>query len=930
MGLPRLAPLIGLALLSGTTSLLLRPGDPALAAAPSCPKPTAKQCLAPGYVQSSCAKQHVDVCKPVIETALAEDRRVNPGQRRKMLRVGGSEMPRDLRTGRHFPYKGPKKHRGKKAKKTYKPSPAKSKPGTGMIKMVGYEGPVSPKKQGPKTAYHRNISWAHNGKKITSCDEFAYESLHDWSRFVDVSRTCRGRADCLTELGLIQKTPGLDHPMLDTAGRKLDVQISLNKGQLPKNTFFERADKFAFSAGPNGFSPTNETPWKTMAAHLRHGASYHWIGTAPAKGKPGKKTLADSAMPISAKWKTYGDEFDFHRKLRKRTKGLSQAERAEFARRRKLMRELLNLMQAKAEAWDQIQSAAKLETGKMPEVQIPFLTDVSDPFVQLINAQKQLKATQRAARQVKKKLGAGKLRKMPGAGIKSRLVPRAKHGANEFRSLEEIDADLEELGVFAAPSKRGRPSKKQRRAKKDKKKRGRKAQQLRRAKRGKKKGKPKSGAAVGKVMTTPNGDAHIGQFQGTHIPEIKPMSVCGEWNKPGEWTKTMTPFSDLLGYGPISCRIGVLLRHEWARNMAGQASCLDLTDPSCDWSPEMFTQRFVQDLPYASEFASIRNECMEWTADEFGPEDSSVIAVEKRIAKVKKKAAKAKKLLAPFAMGEPSAHGQAYGDSYDENDTWGDKDIFASGYAAGVGWEVKPVASSPKGKVCALEGHAEAKFNVNAWFFGSKQKVVNALGRIAAEKGEAKLDAHVVALGYHLFSQKNDVTLSKAWTASGGKSIDVPELKPSVEIWAGPILVTGSAWGELYFGAEMSANAKANSCANDSLFVTEASLGPTARVTAAAQVGFGISGFLSAGIRGYLDLITLGLPLGLHATANIDELEIGGGMDLTLGSLSGRLALYVEYIIGEDEYDIIKWGGFGPTTIPIFELPTAVLPLVAM
>ncbi len=927
----RLVAWTGLGLLVGSAPLISLSSEPARAAPGSCSTPSAAKCLEPGYLDSPCASQFVDVCGPVVQDALGKHHKSSRAKQRPMLRDGGAVMPADVTTGRFYPYKGPTRKAAKNPKFTKSPSEAKKAikhPGNNAMASQRYGGPATG--SGPKLDRHRNPKWAANGTRVTSCDEFAYESLHDWSRFIDVAQTCRGDAECITEVGLGTAVPGLDHAMRDTAGRKIKGH-RLEKKVLPKNEFFRFADKFAFASGPDGFSPANPQKWETMAAHLRHGHEFHRIGIKPPKktrAKKGKAKLGKATPPLviptAGKVKYYSDEFGFHRRLRERTKKVSANERAEFARRRKLINELMELWVANGQRVKESMLEGIAQHNIQPEVEIPFLTDPSDPFVKLAGSVQQHKALSRSARKAIKKMGPSKLQKMPGAGVVNKLVPRKKPQVGA-RSLDEIDADLEALGLFAAPGrqkKRGKQTRRQRRKSK------REAEKLRRRKGSKQRGSKKKVGTPKMLSAAQEEKLKPAQFVGSHVPELAAMQECLAWplgGKPG----AKESLAELAGYGPISCRIGALLRFEWERKLAGHASCLDLADPGCDWSPEMFTERFAENLPYLEDYAEIRNDCNDWTADRFGRADVSLPVVEDRIKKVKAKAAEALGELEPYMQGKPGEHGQAFGFEWGDKETWGDKDLFAAGYSAGLGWLVEPT-NSVNGEVCALEGHAEASFGVSGYFFGKEAKVVDALGRVEAKDGSGELDAHVVALGYHVFDEKKNFNLSKAWEADGGKSIDVPKPKPSVTIPAGPIIITGSAWGELYFGAQMRAAAKANQCSAGSLFHAEASFGPTARVTAAAQVGFGVSGFVSAGIRGYLDLITLGLPLGLEAKMAAGSLVIGGGLDLLLGTLSGRLALYVEYIIGESEYDIIKWAGLGPEEFELFQLPQVSLPLVAM
>ena len=42
-------------------------------------------------------------------------------------------------------------------------------------------------------------------------------------------------------------------------------------------------------------------------------------------------------------------------------------------------------------------------------------------------------------------------------------------------------------------------------------------------------------------------------------------------------------------------------------------------------------------------------------------------------------------------------------------------------------------------------------------------------------------------------------------------------------------------------------------------------------------------------------------------------------MDLTLATLSGSISLYIEFIGFEEELELFRWNGIGPTKIPLIQ-----------
>jgi hypothetical protein len=147
---------------------------------------------------------------------------------------------------------------------------------------------------------------------------------------------------------------------------------------------------------------------------------------------------------------------------------------------------------------------------------------------------------------------------------------------------------------------------------------------------------------------------------------------------------------------------------------------------------------------------------------------------------------------------------------------------------------------------------------------------------------------------------------------------------------AGPVPITGAAWGSLNYGMnfQFEAVSQSKTCDIDDLeFGMNTTFEPWLSVNGHAQVGIGIAGFASAGIRGMLNLVRVALPVHVDlviAVKNIAQqaqptFMFDVSMDLTLATLSGSISLYVELLGFEEELEIFRWNGIGPTTIPLID-----------
>ncbi len=899
----------------------------------ACPDPTPKTCLTPGYLDSSCGGQKAAMCKDVVVDALEKQHAASRAPSRKMLRPQGSEMPRDVRVGKYRRYTGPK---GKQRL---------AKQGKNPFADQRYSFVPNDEPSKLPTNAHRQPAWEANGDKVTSCQEYAYEKQYDWSRFMDSAAACRGSQSCLVEIGLMTTTPGLRHIMLSRDNQDLLHNPTLEKAVLPKNVFFSNGAFLAYAGGPKPLPQDPELD--ALVVTLQRGYEHHYIGTKPPSPRGSKASgtgVAKSSSPGTVKpagptvtTQTdlnpyYADEWAFHQTLRTQTKGMSIEEFEELGRRRALMRELLEMwyvaVEAERKALEDLVAAPDL----VKKFELPIETVVQDPLDFLGMAGKRVDRAKSTFQLMHKQLGTKASGWVLQPGKPASKGVGGAHG--QLRPLPEIDADLAAVGVFAAPRPRvrtststststgaARPSTSPRTS--SPRVRVRPGSPAR-------PGGPEATSApspAAKGKPTPIGAGPVDHvFNGGVILDAYDAVPCtdSETDPFSSSNPGHAKFAETNGVGPISCRIGTLLRHEWKRHRAGYVSCLDLHDPSCDWDPEMFAARFVEGVPYLQDYADAEKECEDWVVGELPM--PNLKAVDDKIAEIKKAVKAAKKALSPYTEGKNGLGFNQYAYPFVDEESWGDTSTFGARYRADIGWSVS-AQNKIDGKACAFNGEAHASLGVYGYLLGSQHTIVDVASRVDADASGAKLDAKLVLFGDHLFGDKNDMVLTKAFAPKpAGKHITLPKPKPTIYVQAGPVPVSGSAWAELFFGAELRADGKRGVCNDNDAFHVGGSLTPIAMLGAAAQVGVGLSGFLSVGVRGYLNLVTVGLPFTIALKENANDVSFEGGLDMTLRTLAGRLSLYVEYIIGEDEFEIASWKGLGPAKIELFDLPKVSMP----
>lgn len=965
-GLAYAAPRAGVARRPGTArpKPARRPGKSAKR--PDCaPRPSKDDCIAEGYLEV-CGKKWSTICKDAVGEKVEAHYLANPSPEVKMFKPNRDDIPGGLRLGKTDEYLGPKtkadllgtfptvkttrkvaaskktstrpmakKARGAKLNGTAANRLAKKRGGTiklskfkpGPLRVMTSDnifsrtGLTRPPQSGLGTLpvnAHRVPAWDANGAKVKSCEEYGYEQTYDWARYTDAVAACSGDHNCQIDVALLSSTPGIaDRTLRSKDGTPLKTQLKTKKGfSLPKNDFFAPGSKFARATGGKRMAQTPDL--EALEKALDAGDKYYTVGCKGACRTP----------------QEFKSEWTWHRELHHANRKVTEAEFGEYELRKERLRDLL-IRWNWAAAEERAHLTRKAARGKAHQFVSP-LDQVANPIQRLRNLRGSTRKLQRAGKKLRG--GAGR-----GSKAGRRQVTPLRRGTPSNRAAPNNRAG----GGARGAAKRG---------------------------------------AVGQV----------GALDPAYNESSPAVAVLG-FNKPGGPKPGTTPagakakanqlvtprchpsrfksgINELFGEGPISCEIGYLLREEWKRKQAGERTCLDLGNDGCDWSPKMFEQRFVEGVPYIKEQHEAETYCLDYTFDNINQPTLKVAReyIEEQEAAVRDELEK----LAPYMTGWDPAHPEAaspraFGKGWTDADHFGDKSLFAAGYHYDLGWDIEAVKVAKKKKkklkdVCDLGGGARGSFGVSGWFIGERTEIIDAKAKLDyGRKGDDKgaVEAHFRIMEQDMFvpydptidAGKTEKNSDREVVKKGGKfsgswegelfsgAVQVPpSYKPSFYVMAGPIPVSGSVWGEFFYGANLAVEVvnKAENCDMSKLELgVTATFTPQVGLNAKAQVGVGIAGLLSAGIRGMVNLVTVGVPVEstmsvLHETdGNGAHTDLNFDLDvrLSLETLSGWIAVYIEILLYEEEFVIFRWNGVGPESISLFGNPLNVkLPLGVM
>jgi hypothetical protein len=879
---------VGLAL--GATAAAAAPtvgpanGGATLPSGISCPTPDADKCKSDGYLDSICGVHHRAICQPIALEAMEDFYKKKDRPTVKMLRPKMYEMPRDIEPGKYFKYVHPPQTEAghTEFRSVYRKV---GDPIRGLQGMDMSQHPPTARTESvdPNVAkeYHRKPEWDEGlwASHVHDCDEYAYERNYGITRFIDRASACKGDFECVFDLAYMPGAVGISERVLRTKdGNPLQQTIKfVPTGPRPKNEMFVHGGAFVRSAGLKALPGV--TVVTALETAMNTGKEYYKIGSCGAGGCTAPRK--------------FKNEWTWHKFLHDNVEGDSDAENEEMLRRLAEFRNLLEQWNA-AVAWE-----GSLLNGLPEDEQVrvfPLDMRASNPFEHINVEQEYIERGRDTLQSLKQKFGNSVVNKsIPQI---RNLAKAAQHGAR---------SSVLPAGMLAAPV-----------------------------------AQPAGGS------TTPHGAA-VGHHGGATF-----HSTTG----PDTISKCLLP-PDELGLesdykGPISCRIGEFLRAEWKRKQDGHRSCLDLNEYGCDWTPQMFQAAVLDQLPGLDQQVADRAFCRAWdTATTFKNPDAPQKEVWKRLDETRIAYGNSKALIGPYRKGNVD-RGRALGKDWSGGDYLGNKQLFAVGYDYDIGWETRPqnrTEAGTNGFVCEVAGSAHLDTGFDAWIRTNKVPVVD--GQVAARAneggdGEIRFKAHLEMFDMTVFTTGRDNKNKLKWRVAqpfddapqSGAMIQVPSFKPRFDVYVG-VPISGEVWGELLFGSSLELNGSASTNCNDVLpkFAISAGYGPMFGAWGLGQVGVGISGIASAGIRASLNLIFLHLPAKFGMSTVEREvtqnnkapyLHFGSELGLTLATLAGRISLYVEFFTYDEEFELFRWKGFGPTTTRLMPLMEGDVPLIAL
>ena len=865
----------------------------------SCAAPTPAQCLSSAYLGTACGRARFEDCKDAVVDALKQRGASLP--KTTILRPNHTQIPADLRTAGRTP--GPSDAASDEAMVLY--------PG-GKFPQVGANGPVSPNVAAKSV---RNPAWEANGQKVQSCTEYGYEQIYDVGRFIDAAAACRGDGECVFQVAYRSQTPGIAKRTLRRKdGKPIPEQLAMPTGHFPKNELFALSHFFSgnlsvkdllYAAGGDEAKVLGDiTPIPALEQALATGLLYYEIGGC-------SKACGNANRSFATAW-------DWHQKLHHLTRNVREAEHAEYLRRFARFRELVHLWEGSVH-----DEMARIDSFSASHaIQLPWDL-VSKGYFDRINVIKELGPRIQSFRTGFAKRH-GNMKSKAHLPLQQIVAPQAPAQGKQIRGALPsgvLAAPLPTSSMGPAPV--GKPA----------------ATKLPGASAPVAKPKAKSSVvapnAAQSAQVGSSALANWAQQLGSMDPyltneERAEMQACGKARGP-----------EFAFGGPISCQIGVFLRHEWKRKEAGQKSCLDLSHADCDWRPALFEQEVLTQVPLLDKQFEHEQYCVDYTsAGVFAPEANNLGAAENILASNKAAIETAWRELEPYHAGT-TQNGVKLRGHAGQREGAGNKKLFRAEFGYGAGWSVESRKKNAQGEVCQLGGGIDAESDFTVWILDKSVEVFGA--NFAAEVGKPSSDTFRLKGWLELLGKT--VVGSKQWTHSSlaGNAPMLtrqvpPGLKPSVTVTVGPVPVTMSAWGDLTSGLFQSAQGSAPAACDPKStgFRVEGTFAPYLSASARAQAGVGVPG-ASVGVRATLNLLTLSLPtrVGLTTTVqpnqnqSVPTVVFDTDLRLELSTLSGWISLYFEILFVSEEIVLGRWNGLSAsiplvprleTSIPVFAL----------
>lgn len=765
-----------------------------------------------------------------------------------MLRPRQTEMPSQLRDGKYFRYRAGKKLASQRTKyrKAYK------KVDDLLAGMGGMSNAVPPLARGETTpvnealAFWRNESWKNNGAEVRSCKEYAYARAFGAARFIDAASACRGDKECVFDVAYSNTREGIaGRSLFDEDGVKMARQLALPEGKFPKNDMFARGVKEFVRSNGRAGRLGDTDEIVGLEQALTQGQTWYEIDLCTGNACNGTRKFADV--------------WAFHDAMHNINGTVGDAEAEEYERRRQEFRALL----------DQWMIAVGNE--RIPEQRteqdlvLPLDMRAQDPFERYGHENDYVQRARDQRIQLEKKFGKQILDvSAPEALQRIRAAAAGPQGARAPAAI----------GLLAAPP-------------------------------------PVTGG--GSASKRPGAK-----------PGAKARQVVSCSRPDDEWgLETMLQ-------GPISCRIGKFLRAEWDRKLAGQRSCLDLGNPRCDWTMAMFEQTVLTQIPLLDAQVADEAFCDQYsdtdTFDDNPGDRAFVTAVAGRLQDNKDEVEDDLTEVADYLLDDGEI-GRALGKTWAGGDYIGERDAFAAGYDYDIGWRVEPAQKVPSdaeqhaGLVCKVKASVHGDMSFDAYLMGKKFEVVSGSVRVRSRPnadGKAEVNAHLEMFDMSLYQPEGagwKGTQSFAADPVPFHQISVPDVRPRFDVMVGPVPVSGMVWGELMFGSALDVDGTAGtSCdATKLTFRAHGEYTPFFMASGLGQVGVGIAGLVSAGVRASLVLAAIGAPLKFTANNSTKEgaqsVRFDSTMDLLLSTLGGRVALYLEFLLYEEEFELFRWRG---------------------
>ncbi len=862
----------------------------------ACPAPSLAQCKDVNYLVSGCGQFHQKTCQTLMKPEYQAYFNGIPGPaNRPMFPFGSRGAYSDLKSGKYH-------------------GTVPSRPV--MKRSVSYwdqqrASVANVSAPDPKT-FVAHPSWEANVNAIESCEEYVYEKYYDWQRFQDAVFLCKGDYSCIYDVAFVMGgAPGIASRMLKSkAGSDLQDQIpiSLPNARTPqnaKNAFFSNGSYFLgtdMTALPGSSRPPPYASFADLKAKFPANAAD--LDALRAALDDGKMFYADKAGPgVNKVLSPWG----FHNFMRGATSSLSENEFQELEKRR------TDLEQWLADAYifgEPVPKTHAVFVHPLSEVERVFTGDpfervsiwendalraqyislAAQPASAMLNvAQVGLNGSARSNVSGAQRLGAGT------------PIARAPVPPNAPKPQRVLTAEPATQATWLAPQ-------------------------------------------VGCPPPT-----SLTYEQGSAAGATSPAQTDA-WNQ-----------AEVARFA--SCKILNLTLAEWWRlkaaklagacNDRGSCGCLDLGNYACDWSPKMFYEAYGKEPPIGLAYRRDTNfkYCKRWTFNGFGPiaaaKKASTAAFEQYLEETRAATEAALKNV-------PQKNG-VVGDEFSDDAQEGDEDSWSAGYQMNTGWQIKPIAKDSAGKICQLQGQANASFLVkittpvdgdgggtlaNKW-----RHAIDADVMVRANENknqQVRYESHLLIADQEIFaSEPTGYDKYKGYDPANTKTYEAFSLnhaykKPlfsdktqlggiTLTVWAGPIPITGSAWVEVLYGADILAEAHMQSgCADLTKFEAKVGFQPWVSLEGGLSVGVGVGGIASVGVRGHLTLIGASLPIvartwlapGANGTT---DLRFGVDASLELASLAGRLALYVEFLTYDEEWELFRWNGVH-TNVPLLNV----------